>query len=335
MKELINLSTYKIEMDMFDSDWGTVESFLDRHQLDGIELYVDQSPLPDGIPDRLIQGVHLPYWMGRHRAWLDNDAFSCEMDESEKIYLFGGLSRGEVIGNFRRAMENAHFLDAAYGVFHVTYVELEHVFTRSFNCTDREVMDTTAAFLNESVSSFPNGEPPVRLFFENLWWPGLTFLDPGAISYFTEQLDFDNWAFVLDVGHLMAATMDCNKEGDAVDTVLEVLSKHSDDIVDHIEGMHFHCNLSGEYMRACLDMDIPENFDKMPFYDRLGKVMQVVERMDRHMPFTDERCSEIVDYVSPDYLTHEFILHDLQSTEHKLRTQRDALNNGMRRISKT
>ena len=162
------------------------------------------------------------------------------------------------------------------------------MFTRTFNCTDRNVMDTTAAFLNESVSSFPDGEPPVRLFFENLWWPGLTFLDPEDTTYFAEQLDFDNWAFVLDVGHLMAATMQCDKETDAVDTVLEVLSRHSDDVLDRMEGMHFHCSLSGDHMRSCLDMEIPENFGQMPFYDRLGKVMQVVEKMDLHMPFTHE-----------------------------------------------
>jgi hypothetical protein len=331
MKELMNLSTYKVEMDMFDSDWGKVENFLASHHLDGIELYVDQSPLPEDIPARLIQGVHLPYWMGRHRAWQDDTAFFSGIEDLEKIYLFGGLNRGEVIGNLRRAMENAHSLDAAYGVFHVAYVELEHVFTRTFNCTDRDVMDTTAAFLNESVSSFPDGEPPVRLFFENLWWPGLTFLNPEDTTYFAEQLDFDNWAFVLDVGHLMAATMQCDKETDAVDTVLEVLSRHSDDVLDRMEGMHFHCSLSGDHMRACLDMEIPENFGQMPFYDRLGKVMQVVEKMDQHMPFTHERCSEIVEYVSPDYLTHEFIHHDLQSTGHKLRTQRSALNRRMLR----
>ncbi|MDK2833651.1 MAG: hypothetical protein PWR29_557 [Methanolobus sp.] len=331
MKELMNLSTYAVELDMFDSDWGKVENFLTRHQLDGLELYVDQSTITEGIPSRLIQGTHLPYWMGRHRAWVDDKAFSCGIDDFEKIYLLGGLSRDEVIGNFSRAMENAHSLGASYGVFHVAYVELEHVFTRSFNCTDRDVMATTADFLNESVRSFPNDEPPVRLFFENLWWPGLTFLDPEAVTYFTELLDFDNWAFVLDVGHLMAATMQCNREEDAVDTVLEVLSRHSDDMIDRIEGMHFHCSLSGEYMRGCSGMDMPEGFGELPFYDRLGKVMQVVERMDQHMPFTHERCADIVDYVRPDYLTHEFILQDLLSTDHKLSTQRAALASGMGR----
>jgi hypothetical protein len=325
MKELMNLSTYKVEMDIFDSDWGKIANFLTRHQLDGIELYVDHSPLPE-IPAHLIEGVHLPYWMGRHRAWLDDSVFSSDVEEAERTYLFGGQSREEIVGNFRKAMENANLLDASYGVFHVAYVELEHVFTRSFNCTDYDVMDTTAEFLNESVEAFPSGEPPVRLFFENLWWPGLTFLDAGPIRHFTEQLDFDNWAFVLDVGHLMNATKECREEECAVDTVLDVLSKLPEDIVDRIEGMHFHHSLSGEIMQSDPDSSIPEGFEEMAFFDRLGKVMEVVEKMDQHMPFTHERCSEIVEYVSPDYLTHEFIIHDLQSIDEKIRTQRAALN---------
>ena len=168
----------------------------------------------------------------------------------------------------------------------------------------------------------------MRLFFENLWWPGLTFLDSDAISHFTEQLDFDNWAFVLDVGHLMNATRVCKKEECAVDTVLEVLSKLPEDIVDRIEGMHFHHSLSGDVMQSGPDTPVPEGFAQMPFFDRLGKTMEIVERMDQHMPFTHERCSEIVEYVSPDYLTHEFIIHDLQSIDEKIRTQRSALNKG-------
>ncbi|MBN2110986.1 MAG: sugar phosphate isomerase, partial [Methanosarcinaceae archaeon] len=134
MKELMSLSTCKTEMDVFDSDWAMVGNFLTRHQLDGIELYVDHFPLPE-VPADLIVGVHLPYWMGRHRAWLDDSVFCSDLEDAEKIFLFGGLSRGELLANFRKAMQNAKFLDAAYGVFHVAYVELENVFTRSFNCT--------------------------------------------------------------------------------------------------------------------------------------------------------------------------------------------------------
>ncbi|WP_340819747.1 sugar phosphate isomerase [Methanolobus sp. WCC4] len=325
MKELMNLSLYESDMGMFDSNWDLIRNFLVRHDLDGVELFVDSSPLPD-IPVDIIESVHLPYWMGRHRAWTDPSAFSQEMEEFEKVYVFGGGSKAEVIDNFCASLENAAKLDVSYGVFHVSYAEMEQVFTRCFDCTDHDVLQTTADFLNEAVSRYPGGEPPVRLFFENLWWPGLTFLEPMNVEHFADMLDFDNWAFILDTGHLMNATMRCENEDCAIDVVLDVLSAHSDEFIEKIEGMHFHCSLSGEYMRSSLEMGVPEGFDEMSFHERLISTIGVLEQMDHHMPFTSNRCREIINLVSPAFLTHEFISTDLSSLDEKIATQKRALH---------
>lgn len=325
MKETVNFSLYENDMKMFDSDWGKIRNFLVRHDLDGLELFVDSSPLPNDVPKDLIVGVHLPYWMGRHRAWADPSVFTQDMEEFERIYVFGGGSQEEVIGTFRKALDNAHILEAEYAVFHVSYAELEQVYTRCFNCTDNDVLETTADFLNKAVSVYPDGEPPVRLFFENLWWPGLTFLDSMNVEYFSSLLDFDNWAFVLDTGHLMNATMKCDDENCSINVVLDLLSRHSEDFIKKIEGMHFHCSLSGEFMRNSMDLEIPEGFGELPFHERLMSVMGILDQMDQHMPFSSENCSQIVDMVSPDYLTHEFVATDLRSLDEKLYIQTQAL----------
>lgn len=324
MKELMNFSLFDDDMKMFDYNWDMIRNFLARHDLDGLELFVDSSALPD-LPKDLIVGVHLPYWMGRHRAWADPSAFSQEMEKFEMEYAFGGSSREEVIDNFRESLKNAARLDASYAVFHVSYAELEQVYTRCFNCNDYDVLATTAEFLNEAVSIYQNGEPPVRIFFENLWWPGLTFLDSKNVEYFTDLLDFENWAFVLDTGHLMNATMKCEDEESSIDIVLDLLSTHSEDFIRRIEGMHFHCSFSAEFMRNSLGKDIPAGFDNLPFDERLSSVMGILEQMDQHMPFTSEKCSQIVEFVSPDFLTHEFISTDLQSLDMKIATQKRAL----------
>jgi hypothetical protein len=263
--------------------------------------------------------------MGRHRAWVDPSVFTQDMEEFERIYVFGGGSRDEVIGTFRKALDNAHTLEAEYAVFHVSYAELEQVYTRCFDCTDYDVLETTADFLNEAVSVYPGGEPPVRLFFENLWWPGLTFLDPMNVEYFASLLDFENWAFVLDTGHLMNATMKCEDENCSINVVLDVLSRHSEDFIKRIEGMHFHCSLSGEFMRRSMDLQTPEGFDDLSFNERLMSVMGILNQMDQHMPFSSESCSYIVDIVSPKYLTHEFVATDLRSLDEKLCMQTRAL----------
>lgn len=325
MKELMNFSLFDDDMKMFDYNWDMIRNFLVSHDLDGLELFVDSSALPD-LPEDLIVGVHLPYWMGRHRAWTDPSAFSQEMEKSEMDCLFGGSSREEVIDNFRESLKNAALLDASYAVFHVSYAELEQVYTRCFNCTDCDVLATTAEFLNEAVSIYQNSEPPVRIFFENLWWPGLTFLDSKNVEYFTDLLDFNNWAFVLDTGHLMNLTMKCEDEEFSIDVVLDLLSTHSEDFIKRIEGMHFHCSLSAKFMRKSMEMDLPAGFDEMHFDERLSSVMGILEQMDQHMPFTSEKCSEIVEFVSPDFLTHEFISTDLQSLDMKIATQKRALH---------
>ncbi len=325
MKELINLSLYENDMKMFAYDWGMIRNFLVRHDLDGLELFVDSSPLPD-VPADLIEGVHLPYWMGRHRAWVDPSAFSQDMARSEKMYLFGGSNRAEVIANFRDSLDNAAILDASYAVFHVSYAEPEQVFTRNFHCTDNDVLRTTAEFLNEAVSVYSGEEPPVRLFFENLWWPGLTFLTPENVEHFTSLLDFDNWAFVLDTGHMMNATERCEEQESSIDVVMDVLSGQTEDFIRRIEGMHFHCSLSGGFMRASANMEVPAGFDEMDFHERLLSVMGVLEQIDQHMPFTSAKCSRIVDLVSPDFLTHEFVSTDLRSLDNKISIQRRALH---------
>lgn len=321
MKETINFSLCKTDLAKFDGKWDILKNFLKNHNLSGVELFVDQSPLPQ-LPNELIIGVHLPYWMGHHRAWADNSVFSCEMEEFEKLFMYGGNCREEVISNFREALSNAASLGAAYGVFHVAYSEPGYIFGHEFECTDLDVFKTTADFLNQSVSDFPHGEPPVRLFFENLWWPGLTFLDPVGVLEFTEMLEFDNWAFVLDTGHLIAAVGNCFHEDQGVDAVLNVLSRHCDEFIDRIEGIHLHCGMSGGYVKnkfkGCYD---PDNGSM------LLEAMKCVNIIDPHLPFTSDRCREIIDFVSPDFLTHEFISLDLAELDYKIKTQRQALHN--------
>jgi len=320
----MNFSLHESDLSRFENDWNKVKSFVRSHGLDGVELFIDHSPLMV-FPSGIVEGVHLPYWMGRHRAWADEKAFNEDMDDNEKFFLFGGHDRQDVISNFRSALENAASINAEYGVFHVAYVELDHVFTRDFGVSDIEVMDSTADFLNVSLSVYPNGEPPVRLFFENLWWPGLNLLDTAATMHFIESLEFDNWAFTLDTGHLMNAIMNCTEERTAIDSVLDVLARYPEDIIDRIEGMHFHCSLSGDYQMQVARNGVPEGYYDLSFHERLIAVMEHISKIDQHMPFTEEGCRKIVDFVRPKFLTHEFETNSLAELDWKLRTQIRAL----------
>ncbi len=320
----MNFSLHDCDLSLFEHDWNKVGSFLHTHGLDGVELFIDHTPLPD-FPCGVVKGVHLPYWMGKHRAWVDESAFHEDMDENERFFLFGGCDRQDMITNFINALENAASINAEYGVFHVAYVEPHHVFTRNFEVSDIEVMDSTAEFLNSSVALLSGREPPVKLFFENLWWPGLNLLDTAATMHFVDSLEFENWAFTLDTGHLMNAIMNCTDERHAIDSVLEVLERYPEDIIGRMEGMHFHCSLSGDYQMQVAKSGVPAGYHELPFHERLVAVMEHISKIDQHMPFTDERCKEIVDFVKPRFLTHEFETNSLPELDRKLRTQIQAL----------
>jgi hypothetical protein len=319
----MNFSLCETDLGKFDRDWGKLKEFLAFHGLDGVELFVNHDPLPE-IPKDVVVGTHLPFWPSLHGALLDNNLFNKEMEDFERALLYGGHSKDEVVDNFRQSMLNASSLDAAYGVFHIAYSDPSYIFSDRNDCTDSDVLKTTADFLNESVSEFPDGEPPVRIFFENLWWPGLTLLDPVAISEFIEMLEFDNWAYILDTGHLIAAIGNCKEEDCAVDAVINVFSRHNDDLIDRIEGMHFHCGLSGGHV--CLPFEDFHDPEKTDGPSMLLEAVKYINTIDPHMPFTTERCREIVDFISPDYLTHEFIAMGLEDLENKIVTQRAALH---------
>ncbi len=324
-KQLVNFSVYPCDIERFDNDWGALESFLKKHGLDGIELLVGTQTLPD-VPSHLVQGVHLPCPVGWFRVWRDEPEFE-GLEDWEIEVIYGTRTKAELIPQFCSILENIQAVEPAYAVFHVTYVEPDQVFTRKHGCTNKEVLKANADFLNQAAGHFPDGEPPVRLFFENLWWPGLTLMDPEETEYFTDLLEFDNWAFLLDTGHFMNATGICNEQDDAIDIVMEKLRSLPGSIISRIEGMHFHHSLSGKYQEGTVLAQHPSHLQNKTFSQSYSEIMTHVNKIDQHMPFSSDRCRQIVELVSPNYLTHEFVTADLEELDLKLNTQCSCLNN--------
>jgi hypothetical protein len=56
------------------------------------------------------------------------------------------------------------------------------------------------------------------------------------------------------------------------------------------------------------------------------EAIKYINEIDPHMPFSSERCREIVDMVSPDYLTHEFIAKDYEELKYNVSRQCNALH---------
>jgi len=329
MRELINFSVYDSDTARFDHNWQLVAEYAHQHGLAGLELLIGFEPPPDGIPAGLVQAVHLPFWI----TWLDVwqarpgavERYFADVDRRYLDYYCGGATPAEMVAASRRVWQYAARLQPNYAVFHVSHVEPEHSFSRPFPYSNLDIINASADLLNAVAATFEGGEPPVRLFLENLWWPGLTFTSNAAAEHLAARLKFSNWAFVLDTGHLMNTNPNLDDEDAAIDFVLATLGNLSPAVRQRIEGMHFNLSTSGAYQREYLKNGPPAGYDHWPTSQKIEYGWLHAYNIDQHRPFTSPRCREIVAALQPQFLTHEFLSASQAEFTAKLTTQQAAL----------
>ncbi len=326
MLQLFNFSVYSVHIGMYDGDWTTVADLTTRLGFDGIELLIGDEPAPD-LPAGLVRGVHLPYWIRWLEIWRDGGA---AVPADERQFLSDGARDADDMIVLQRAIwVRAATLRPRYAVFHVSHVTMEEAFTRDYAFSAEEVVSATIELLNATAATFPGGEPPVRLWLENLWWPGLTFTDSELADRLVAELRFTNWAFVLDTGHLINTAPDIQSEDAAVDFVLEHIARLTPRTRARIEGMHLNLSLSGAYQCASRAAGLPAGFAGLPFGEQFTVARDHVARIDEHRPFSTSRCREIVAAVRPAVVTHELLMRSRAELEHNLTTQHRALDGAL------
>lgn len=323
MKELINFSGYSVDLERFDNSWDEVAAFTRTMGCTGIELLIG-GEYDTSIPPDLVTSVHLPGWLGWVRLWREPETVPADCDPNKLLYYFGAQTREELIRIFTDNLEKSANLGARYAVFHVTHIELEDFFTRRHRYTHEEVLTASAELLNAVCSQYPGGEPPVTIGLENLWWPGLTFMYQEEVDLFTSRLSFDNWIFVLDTGHLMNA-LEVTSEEEGVQQVIRKIKSLSPDTIDKIRSVHLQCSVSGDYQKKHFYQEPPEGFSDLSYSEQISLLMPMITQLDRHDPFLLPQCREILDYLSPDYVVHEFISRSKEELEEKLTVQRRTL----------
>jgi sugar phosphate isomerase/epimerase len=324
MLQLFNFSVYTTHIGLYDGDWSAVADFAARQGFDGIELLIGAEPVPE-LPPGLVRGVHLPYWIRWLEIWRDGLAAAIPADERQFL-ADGARDAAHMVALQRELWCRAAALHPRYAVFHVSHVTMEEAFTRDYAFSAEEVVSATIDLLNATAATFPGGEPPVRLWLENLWWPGLTFTDPPLAEWLVAELRFANWAFVLDTGHLINTDPVIADEDAAVDLVLARLARLSPRVRARIEGLHLNLSLSGAYQRKSQAAGIPAGFDALPFAERYTLARDHVAEIDQHRPFTTSRCREIIDAVRPAVVTHELLMRTRAELERNLTVQYRALD---------
>ena len=290
-------------------------AFLGSVGADGIEL-----PTAFDEPDRfyrgLVETVHLPYATDWMAAW---EGRPFDMDADMSLYYMFGRTRGDVADNVRRAIDAASSVSPSYGVFHATDGPLDELCSRTHSHTSEKVLSEFSEMINTVASGFPGGEPPFRILFENLWWPGLRLVDESDFRYLSRRIEFENWGICLDTGHLMNCLPGIRTEFDGIEALLDIFNGYSRDLIDSIYEVHFHWSASWEYRSS-----FQERRPCGSLSDFISSVYPHISKIDQHMPFSDPSCSELLEILDPEIVTHE-LPGSASSPEEDFRQQRALL----------
>ncbi|MCK4259841.1 MAG: TIM barrel protein [Halanaerobiales bacterium] len=320
---LTNLSTSQRNLEWFQNDWNEIVKFTQRNQLDGIELIMHGDYDLSKIPENLVHGLHLCYWP----MWLDfwkNDRRGLlrQFKTEENINNFyGGLDPEVLIDYYKKEFEIAKKLKVKYVVFHVSHVEILHTYSWKFTYNDWDVLKAAAELINES---FQDSDESITLLFENLWWPGLNFLDAELTQRFFELIQYKNKGFMLDLAHLMITNFDLKNEREATDYILTQINKLGE-LKKYIRGIHINASIAGDYLKQDHSNEAKriEKIEKI--WDQYIAVISHIKKIDHHIPFKDKSIQEIIDEIEPDYKIFEVLPKDLEEFEHFLNIQHQAL----------
>jgi hypothetical protein len=328
-QNLINFSVHPSDINRFENKWEDLQEYVNDNKLDGVELLIGYDEPENDIPKELVKTIHLPFWV----TWLDvwkngEDAvkkYYPNIAPDHLKYCCGGFNQQEMIKNQKKLWDYAALFQPKHAVMHAAHVELEHAFSRDFTYTNLEVLENFASLLNRTAKEYNSSEPPINIAIENLWWPGLDLLYPAQVDDFASRLEFDNWSFLLDTGHLMNTNIGLRCEDEAVDYVLERYSRLSKDARDRMKSIHLNLSLSGEYQTKQLLEGLPEEWEKKSFSEKYTTARNHVLKIDQHLAFKSERVRDIIHEIKPEVVIHEFITKDMNELSEKLHTQMDHL----------
>lgn len=292
MRHLLSFSVYQ-GLSELGSD---PNSALASAGCDGLELLTGYSQIPESYRS-LAPAVHLPYATDWLAAWDDRPYGFSEQDSPFYMY---GRTREEVVGNIRAAIGYAADLHPLYGVMHAGNADVDEIFKRRYTRDSAYVIDAFAEMMNEVMSGFPGGEPPFRILFENLWWPGFRLLDDSDLRRLAGRTEFENWGVCLDTGHMMNCLPDIRTQRDGIEALQRIFDSYSRDTVDRIETVHLHWSASYDYRTTFEERGLGDDLQgyMRDAYGHIG-------RIDMHMPFTDPDCALLIQTLEPSTVTHE------------------------------
>lgn len=319
---LTNFSNSDTVFHRFNHDWNELKAFSETHQLDGIELILHGQKHLDSLPEDLVHGMHLrcfPSWLDFWKGDLAKVRKELKTDEMIKMY-YGGLERTDLVKLIQEEVAIVKQLNVKYIVFHVSHVEVEHTFNRAFSYTDWDVLEASVELINEVFGE----EGEIDLLFENLWWPGLTFLDPDLTKKFMDGIKYKNKGFMLDLSHLMITNSALRTQKEAADYIIETVEGLGA-LKAYIKGVHINHALPGEYMEADHTHKLNHYKTATDDIEKYRLTMEHIRSMDWHQPFDDRSIRDVIECIQPKYKVFEFLPEDNDEMSRYLTAQNEAI----------
>ena len=319
---LMNISNYSGDLEKFEGDWKNVQSFLEKHQLDGVELICYEKDYLDTLPRQILKGLHLKYFPTWLEFYQNDMAKVSEMFAGMKgvRQYYGSTHPDILVEAFRQEYQRAREFEVEYMVYHVSHVTTEHSFTGAFDYTDDEVLDATVDLVNRAFDT----NSDVLLLFENLWWPGLTLLDRDKAQRFLDQINYENKGIMLDLSHLMITNPKLKTAQEGAEYILDCIEKLGS-LKDWIKGVHVNLSLPGDYLLSDHRTQYQEILATEDQFERYLKTVGHIKKIDWHVPFDHPLVKNIIESVTPEYIVFELLAKDYESLDAYMAIQNQAM----------
>lgn len=317
MKLMFNLTTSAEDLDRFPEK----EDLLDlMHGFDGVELMQFEEDCRGMISKERVIGLHMGYFPTWFDFWRGNEEALLKEFDSREIWerIYGGKDKEAILNRFRQDLKWAHHYDVEYVVFHVSEATIEESFSWKYQHTDEEVIDAAIELINELLK---DEDGKIAFLVENLWQPGLTFTRPEMTRRLLKGIQYPNKGIMLDTGHLLHTNIAIRTQEEGLRYIYSILDEHGE-LCKYIRGVHLNQSLTGEYCEKTIN-DPPKLEDT--YGERYGKMFWHAFAVDQHLPFTCEGIKELIERISPEYLTFEFITADSDQHREYLKNQKKAL----------
>lgn len=323
MERLFHISTTPKYIEWFNDDWDKIKAFSEKHHMEGIELGLTMDYDINKIPEGVVKGVHLSFYP----MWLDfwrGDTAKVEGllgGHQAMLDYYGGASKEVMIECYKAQYARAKALGAKYMVLHVSHICMEDSFTWQFDYTDDEIVDATIELIN---AVFPADEEGPMLLFENLWWPGLTYLDKQVTKKLLDGVKYGQKGLLMDISHLILTNLKIGNEKACYTYVKEVV-QNLGELKEFIYGVHLNKTLPKHYMQQDRSYLVERYREAKTPQLKMRVLKQHIQKLDPHQPFDHEIAKQIVEYINPKFCVYETNPVDIYEMAYFIKRQNLAL----------